>query len=66
MQKFYVIIVLLIKVFFTNSGAEAIEAGLKVVRSYHYHNKNFHKKILLLLKVHFMDELLLHLSAQRK
>ena len=29
------------KVFFTNSGAEAIEAGLKVIRRYHYHNKNF-------------------------
>ena len=26
------------KVFFTNSGAESIECGLKVIRSYHYHH----------------------------
>ena len=32
------------KVFFTNSGAEAIEAGLKVIRSFHYHCKNYNKK----------------------
>ena len=32
------------KVFFTNSGAEAIEAGIKVIRSFHSHNKNTHKK----------------------
>ena len=34
-------------VFFTNSGAESIECGLKVIRSYHYYNKNFAKKNIL-------------------
>ena len=28
------------KVFFTNSGAESIECGLKVIRSFHHYNKN--------------------------
>ena len=34
------------KIFFTNSGAEAIEAGLKVIRSYHYYHNNSKKKII--------------------
>ena len=33
------------KVFFTNSGTEAIEAGIKVIRSYHYKKKILIKKI---------------------
>ena len=31
------------KVFFTNSGTEAIEAGIKVIRSYHNYHKNFNR-----------------------
>ena len=31
------------KVFFTNSGTEAIEAGLKVIRSFHHFHKNNHR-----------------------
>ena len=35
------------KVFFTNSGAEAIEAGIKVIRRYHHHNKNSYRSCYL-------------------
>ena len=35
------------KVFFTNSGTESIECGIKIVRSYHqYHNNHLKKNIL--------------------
>ena len=34
------------KVFFTNSGAEAIECGIKVIRSYWNHHKKNKKKII--------------------
>ena len=37
------------KVFFTNSGAESIECGLKVIRSYSYYHKNFEKKNIITL-----------------
>ena len=33
------------KVFFTNSGVESIECGLKVIRSFHYHHNNIEKKL---------------------
>ena len=35
------------KVFFTNSGVESIECGLKVIRRYHYHHKNIKKKNII-------------------
>ena len=53
------------KIFFTNSGAEAIEAGLKVVRSYHYNNKNFHKKNIITFKNAFHGRTFAALSAQK-
>ena len=35
------------KVFFTNSGTESIECGIKIVRSFHkYHNNNLKKNII--------------------
>ena len=35
------------KVFFTNSGVESIECGLKVIRSFHYHHNNIEKKNII-------------------
>ena len=32
------------KVFFTNSGVESIECGLKVIKRFHYHHHNIEKK----------------------
>lgn len=34
------------KVFFTNSGLESIECGIKMIRSYHYHHKTKKKNII--------------------
>ena len=53
------------KIFFTNSGAEAIEAGLKVIRSYHYHNKNFNKKNIITFDGAFHGRTFAALSAQQ-
>ena len=53
------------KVFFTNSGAEAIEAGIKVIRSYHYHNKNFNKKNIITFEGAFHGRTFAALSAQK-
>ena len=53
------------KIFFTNSGVEAIEAGLKVVRSYHYHKKNFKKKKIITFDGGFHGRTLGALSAQK-
>ena len=53
------------KVFFTNSGAEAIEAGLKVIRRYHYHNKNFHKKNIITFEGAFHGRTFGAMSAQQ-
>ena len=53
------------KIFFTNSGVEAIEAGLKVVRSYHYHKKNFQKKKIITFDGGFHGRTLGALSAQK-
>ena len=53
------------KIFFTNSGAEAIEAGLKVIRSYHYHNKNFNKKNIITFEGAFHGRTFAALSAQQ-
>ena len=53
------------KIFFTNSGAEAIEAGLKVIRRYHHHNKNFHKKTIITFEGAFHGRTFGAMSAQQ-
>ena len=53
------------KIFFTNSGAEAIEAGLKVVRRYHHHNKNFNKKTIITFEGAFHGRTFGAMSAQQ-
>ena len=52
------------KVFFTNSGTEAIEAGIKVIRSYHHHYKNFDKKNIITFEGSFHGRTFGALSAQ--
>ena len=53
------------KVFFTNSGAESIECGLKVVKSFHYHHQNFEKKNIITFEGAFHGRTLAALSAQQ-
>lgn len=53
------------KVFFTNSGVEAIECGLKVVRSYHYHHKNINKKNIITFEGAFHGRTFAAMSAQQ-
>ncbi len=53
------------QVFFTNSGAESIEAGLKVIRSYHYYNRNFIKKNIITFEGAFHGRTFAALSAQQ-
>ena len=53
------------KVFFTNSGAESIECGLKVIRSYHHHHKNFQKKNIITFEGAFHGRTFATLSAQQ-
>ena len=53
------------KIFFTNSGTEAIEAGLKVVRSFHYHHKNINKKKIITFEGAFHGRTFGSLSAQK-
>ena len=53
------------KVFFTNSGVEAIEAGLKVVRSYFYHHKKINKKNIITFEGAFHGRTFAALSAQK-
>ena len=53
------------KIFFTNSGAEAIEAGLKVIRSFHHYNKNLNKKNIITFKGAFHGRTFAALSAQQ-
>ena len=52
------------KIFFTNSGAEAIEASLKVVRSYHHFNKNYNKINIITFEGAFHGRTFAALSAQ--
>ncbi len=52
------------KVFFTNSGVEAIECGLKVVKSY-WHLKNKNKKNIITFKGAFHGRTFAALSAQK-
>ena len=53
------------KIFFTNSGTEAIEAGLKVVRSFHYYHKNLNKKNIITFEGAFHGRSFAALSAQQ-
>ena len=53
------------KVFFTNSGAEAIEAGLKVIKSYHHYNKNLNKKNIITFEGAFHGRTFASMSAQQ-
>jgi acetylornithine/N-succinyldiaminopimelate aminotransferase len=53
------------KVFFTNSGAEAIETGLKVIRSFHHHHKNFDKKNIITFDGAFHGRTFAAMSAQQ-
>ena len=53
------------KIFFTNSGVEAIEAGIKVVRSYHSYHKNLHKKNIITFEGAFHGRTFAALSAQQ-
>ena len=53
------------KIFFTNSGAEAIEAGLKVIRSFHYHHNNINKKNIITFQGAFHGRTFAALSAQQ-
>ena len=52
------------KVFFTNSGAEAIECGLKVIKSY-WNLKNKNKKYIITFKGAFHGRTFAALSAQK-
>ena len=52
------------KVFFTNSGAEAIECGLKVIKSY-WNLKNKNKKTIITFKGAFHGRTFAALSAQK-
>ena len=53
------------KVFFANSGVEAIEAGIKVIKSYHFYNKNFNKKNIITFQGAFHGRTFAALSAQK-
>ncbi len=52
------------KVFFTNSGAESIECGIKVVRSYHNYHKNYSRKNIITFEGAFHGRTFAALSAQ--
>ena len=54
------------KIFFTNSGAESIECGIKVIRSYHFYHKNYSKKNILTFEGAFHGRTFAALSAQKK
>ena len=53
------------KVFFTNSGAESIECGIKVVKSFHHHNKNLQKTEIITFDGAFHGRTFGALSAQQ-
>ena len=53
------------KIFFTNSGVEAIECGIKVIRSYHYFHQNHSKKNIITFEGAFHGRTLAALSAQQ-
>jgi len=51
------------KVFFTNSGAEAMECAIKTARRYHYHNANPEKVEILTFKGAFHGRTLATIAA---
>ena len=53
------------KVFFTNSGVESIECGLKIIKSFHHYNKNVEKKNIITFQGAFHGRTLGALSAQK-
>ena len=53
------------KVFFTNSGTESIECGIKVVKSFHHHNKNLQKTEIITFDGAFHGRTFGALSAQQ-
>jgi len=53
------------KVFFTNSGTESIECGIKIVRSYHQHHNNYSKKNIITFEGAFHGRSFGALSAQK-
>ena len=53
------------KIFFTNSGAEAIEAGIKVVRNFHSFHNNVAKKNIITFEGAFHGRTFAALSAQQ-
>ncbi len=53
------------KVFFTNSGTESIECGIKIVRSYYKHHNNFIKKNIITFEGAFHGRSFGALSAQK-
>ena len=53
------------KIFFTNSGAESIETGIKVVRNFHSFHKNTAKKNIITFEGAFHGRTFAALSAQQ-
>ncbi len=53
------------KIFFTNSGAEAIECGIKIIRNYFSSNKNPQRKNIITFEGAFHGRTLGALSAQK-
>ena len=53
------------KVFFTNSGTESIECGLKIIRSFHNYHKNHSKKNIITFEGAFHGRTFGALSAQK-
>ncbi len=50
-------------VFFTNSGAEAVECAIKTARRYHHHRGNPHKNVLITFKNAFHGRTMATISA---
>lgn len=50
-------------VFFTNSGAEAVECAIKTARRYHHHHGNAHKNVLITFKNAFHGRTMATISA---
>ena len=53
------------RVFFTNSGTESVECGIKVIRSFHYYHQNFEKKNIITFEGAFHGRTFAALSAQQ-
>tara|TARA_Y100001970_G_scaffold158276_1_gene193588 strand:+ start:58 stop:1233 length:1176 start_codon:yes stop_codon:yes gene_type:complete len=53
------------KIFFTNSGVESIEAGIKVIKSYHHYHNNVDQKNIITFEGAFHGRTFAALSAQQ-